>query len=75
MSWLTSYSKQYIIQDVLSGISLATITVPQSMAYAVLAGLPPVYGLYASTIPSLVYAFLGTSRHLSFGNCLRHAEI
>ncbi|CAN5856582.1 sulfate permease [soil metagenome] len=41
--------------------------VPQSMAYALLAGLPPIYGLYASTIPAILYALFGTSRHMPVG--------
>lgn len=41
--------------------------IPQGMAYSMLAGLPPIYGLYAVTIPLILYAFLGTSRQLSVG--------
>ena len=53
--------------DVLAGLTVATILVPQAMAYAELAGLPPVYGLYAAFLPPAVAALFGSSRHLSTG--------
>jgi SulP family sulfate permease len=53
--------------DLSAGLTVAVMLVPQGMAYAVLAGLPPVYGLYASCVPLVVYALLGTSRHLAVG--------
>ena len=53
--------------DVLAGLTVAAMLVPQSMAYAALAGMPPVTGLYASTVPLVAYAFLGTSGQLAFG--------
>jgi SulP family sulfate permease len=51
----------------LAGITVAVLLIPQGMAYALIAGLPPIYGLYASLTPQIVYAFLGTSRQLAVG--------
>ncbi|KAI9597904.1 sulfate transporter family-domain-containing protein [Syncephalis fuscata] len=68
LKWLPTYNwKRCGVSDVIAGLTLATIVIPQSMAYAMLAGLPPVYGLYASTIPVGIYACLGTSRHMNTG--------
>lgn len=53
--------------DVVAGLTVAAMLVPQGMAYAALAGLPPVTGLYASTVPLVVYALLGTSGQLAVG--------
>ena len=61
------YTLKHIRQDALAGLSVGIMLVPQGMAYALLAGMPPQYGLYASLIPLLVYALLGESRHLAFG--------
>lgn len=54
-------------QDLTAGLTTAVMLVPQGMAYALLAGLPPIVGLYAATLPLLVYAALGTSRQLALG--------
>jgi sulfate permease, SulP family len=54
-------------EDVSAGITTAVMIVPQGMAYALLAGLPPILGLYASTIPLFIYALFGTSRQLAVG--------
>jgi SulP family sulfate permease len=51
----------------LAGITVAVLLIPQGMAYALIAGLPPIYGLYAALTPQIVYAFLGTSRQLAVG--------
>ena len=50
-----------------AGLTVAVMLVPQAMAYAMLAGLPPVVGLYASTLPIIAYVLLGSSRHLAVG--------
>ena len=50
--------------DFLAGLSVAALVIPQGMSYAKIAGLPSVYGLYGAFVPVLVYAALGTSRHL-----------
>lgn len=50
--------------DILAGVSVAALVIPQGMSYAKLAGLPSVYGLYGAFVPVLCYAALGTSRHL-----------
>lgn len=67
LEWLPNYKKNWFLKDLVAGVTVGIILVPQGMAYAMIAGLPPVYGLYASLIPVLVYALLGTSRHLAMG--------
>ena len=68
-SWLPdATSKQtYITRDIIAGTTIAMIIIPQSMAYATLANLDPVYGLYASFIPVAIAAFFGSSRYLATG--------
>lgn len=53
--------------DISAGLTVGVMLIPQGMAYAMIAGLPPIYGLYASTIPLIIYAILGTSRQLAVG--------
>lgn len=61
---LAGYRKEWIGHDLLAGISVAAVAIPIAIAYAQLAGLPPVCGLYASILPLVLYAVLGTSRQL-----------
>ncbi len=56
-----------LVSDLGAGLTVGAMLVPQAMAYALLAGLPPEVGLYASTVPVLLYALLGTSRQLAVG--------
>lgn len=65
--WLKTYTRQDLSNDLFAGIITAILLVPQGIAYAILAGLPPQLGLYASILPPVVYAVLGTSRTLSVG--------
>jgi sulfate permease, SulP family len=67
IGWLKSYSRKAFSDDLFAGVITAILLVPQGIAYAMLAGLPPELGLYASILPPLVYAVLGTSRTLSVG--------
>ncbi|PWN07851.1 SulP family inorganic anion transporter [Rhodohalobacter mucosus] len=64
---LRSYDREKLSGDLSAGITVAIMLVPQGMAYAILAGMPPVYGLYASIVPLLIYAIFGTSRQLAVG--------
>lgn len=64
---LRRYERGWLSGDVIAGITVAAYLVPQVMAYAVIAGLPAVAGLWAILLPILVYAVLGTSRKLSIG--------
>ncbi|HSJ23718.1 MAG TPA: solute carrier family 26 protein [Longimicrobiales bacterium] len=65
--WLRRYSRQDVAGDLAAGVTVAVMLVPQGMAYAMLAGLPPVVGLYASTVPLVLYALFGSSRQLAVG--------
>lgn len=65
--WIPRYRREHLTGDLSAGITTAVMLIPQAMAYAMLAGLPPVVGLYASTLPLAVYALMGTSRQLAVG--------
>jgi SulP family sulfate permease len=66
-TWLKTYRRADFNGDLFAGIITAILLVPQGIAYALLAGLPPEFGLYASILPRFVYAILGTSFTLSVG--------
>ena len=67
LDWLPNYSKDQLSGDVNAGAVTAIMLVPQGMAYAMLAGLPPEVGLYASVLPLLLYAIFGSSRVMAVG--------
>lgn len=64
---LRRYRREALGGDVAAGLTTAVLLIPQAMAYAMLAGLPPVVGLYASIVPLVLYAMVGTSRQLAVG--------
>ena len=68
-TWLPEslLTKDYLVRDIIAGSTIAMIIIPQSMAYATLADVPPVYGLYAALLPVAVAAFFGSSRYLATG--------
>lgn len=67
MAVLKRYERSWLSGDVVAGVTVAAYLVPQVMAYAVIAGLPAVVGLWAVLAPMFLYFFLGTSRKLSIG--------
>jgi len=67
LSWLGDYGTPHFRGDLLSGLTVAVILIPQSMAYAMLAGIPPVYGLYAAAVTPFVASLWGSLRQLSTG--------
>eukprot|EP00731_Ephydatia_muelleri_P024323 Em0016g594a len=67
LHWMWTYKAQYLFRDIIAGISVAMLHVPQGLAYGLLAGLDPVYGLYTSFVPVIMYSIFGTSKHLSIG--------
>ncbi|MDI5984814.1 sulfate permease [Halomonas sp. M4R5S39] len=67
LTWLPHYNRRLCGADLLAGIIVTIMVIPQSLAYAILAGLPAVVGLYASILPLLAYTLLGTSSTLAVG--------
>lgn len=65
--WLPAYERAGLRGDVMAGLAVWAMTVPQALAYAGIAGVPPIYGLYAVPLAMAAYAFFGTSRTLSVG--------
>ncbi|MDO9554804.1 SulP family inorganic anion transporter [Rhodonellum sp.] len=67
LDWLPSYKKSDLQGDLSAGLTVGIMLIPQGMAYAMLAGLEPIHGLYAVTVPLILYAIFGTSRQLAVG--------
>ncbi|KAI8335785.1 sulfate transporter family-domain-containing protein [Chlamydoabsidia padenii] len=67
IDWLPKYNRQWLYGDVICAITVGIIAIPQSMAYAKMAGLPPQYGLYSSVIGVFIYPWIGTSKDISIG--------
>ncbi|HUF10324.1 MAG TPA: sulfate permease [Rhodothermales bacterium] len=67
ISLLRGFSRAALVRDIGAGATVGVILVPQGMAYALIAGVPPIYGLYTALVPVIVYALAGSSRHLQVG--------
>lgn len=67
LAWGRTYNKSVLTDDLMAALIVTIMLIPQSLAYALLAGLPPVVGLYASILPLILYAIFGTSRTLAVG--------
>ncbi|CAN1224669.1 Sulfate transporter 2.1 [Linum grandiflorum] len=67
LSWARFYKLSMFRKDVMAGLTLASLCIPQSIGYATLANLEPQYGLYTSVVPPLIYAVMGTSREIAIG--------
>ncbi|WP_255581695.1 SulP family inorganic anion transporter, partial [Acidovorax sp. HMWF018] len=63
--WVRNYQKSWLSGDMVAGVIVTVMLIPQSLAYALLAGLPPEVGLYASILPIIAYAMLGSSMTLA----------
>lgn len=67
LDWAPDYGLDAARGDLVAGVTVGVMLIPQGMAYAVLAGVPPIYGLFASLVPLAVYPVFGTSRHMAVG--------
>ena len=65
--WLPNYDRKFLRDDIIAGLTVCVMLVPQGMAYALLAGMPPIYGLYGGLVPLFLYGIFGTSRQVSIG--------
>ena len=67
LEWLPNYNKSLFKDDLVAGIIVGIILIPQGIAYALIAGLPPIYGLYCALAPQVMYAIFGSSRQVAIG--------
>src|SRR5262245_64981430 len=67
LDWLPAYRRAWLLPDVLAGLAVWAVMVPEAMAYAGIVGVPPIVGLYTIVPPLIAYALLGTSRLLVVG--------
>ncbi|XP_029129319.1 probable sulfate transporter 3.4 isoform X2 [Cajanus cajan] len=65
--WAPNYNLSLLRADIISGLTIASLAIPQGISYAKLANLPPILGLYSSFVPPLIYSLLGSSRHIGVG--------
>ncbi|CAL5210670.1 unnamed protein product [Lathyrus oleraceus] len=65
--WGPEYNLKLLRSDIVSGLTIASLAIPQGISYAKLANLPPIIGLYSSFVPALIYSVLGSSKHLAVG--------
>ena len=67
LEWLPNYEKSLFRHDLIAGITVGIILIPQGIAYALIAGLPPIYGLYCALVPQIIYAIFGSARQVAIG--------
>src|SRR5271166_1015424 len=67
LGWLPSYRSDWLLPDILAGLAVWAVMVPEGMAYAGIVGVPPIMGLYTIVPPLIIYALFGTSRLLVVG--------
>ena len=67
LDWLPNYQSSRLNGDIIAGITVGIVLIPQGIAYALIAGLPPIYGLYCALLPQTIYAIFGTSRQVAIG--------
>jgi hypothetical protein len=67
LSWIRTYNQRHVKADLLAGLTVAVVAVPQCMAYALIAGLPVQYGLYAAIVPAIIGSLWGSSAQLITG--------
>lgn len=74
LKWLPKYKLRYLFYDLMAGFTVALTAIPQGMAYAIVAGLPPQYGLYSCVVGGFVYLFLGSCKDVTTGKMDTHTH-
>lgn len=67
LDWLPKYNKEFLRDDIVGGLTVGIVLIPQGIAYALIAGLPPIYGLYSALLPQVMYLLFGTSQRVAVG--------
>ena len=67
LDWLPNYNTSLLKGDLIAGITVGIVLIPQGIAYALIAGLPPIYGLYCALVPQIMYAIFGSSKQVAIG--------